>query len=228
MPIATFPQKWDIQLIALLQEKIGQVARKKAAKVVVPVDKVRLVFIADKFLRLYRSNLRASSVFVNLNIPSVFYPGPIGGYRSYTEATNKPLFGAIGIPSSMHGAQYALTEKIQLGIYAQLQTKTGRGKSQVGVLTFNFREFSEDTLAKYHDGTNIVSWVRLVEYGFDVGGYAYVPKIGVGRSGYGVMRPSKRYDFKFAATHLFEDTFRLTKRMMTPEEQLLLITNFLE
>ena len=228
MPIATFPQNWDIQLAAVLQKRIGEATRQKLKKVAAPVDKVRLLLIAEKFLKLYRENLTVSSVYGNLNIPSIFYPGPLGGYPSVTEATSKPLLGAIGIPRGAQGAQYALTEKIKLGIYAQLQIKTKSDGSTVGILTFDFRAFGEDEMAKYHDGSRTVSWVQLIEYGFDTSGYVYVPKIGAGRSDFGIMQRSRRYDFTFAATHLFEDTFRLTRRLLTPAEQAVLGTIFLE
>jgi hypothetical protein len=228
MPIATFPHNWDIEFKAVLQKRIGEAVRNKVAKVAAPVDKVRILAIAEKFLRLYRENLQQSTLYTNLNIPSIFYPGPLGGYPNVTEATSKPLLGAIGLPPSLRGAQYALTEKIKLGIYAQLNIRTRQDGSQLGVLNFDFRAFSNDQLAKYNDGSKNISWVNLIEYGFDTSGYVYVPKVGVGRSGYGVMQKSKRFDFQFAATHLFEDTFRLTKRMLSPEEQLTLLAIFLE
>jgi hypothetical protein len=226
MPIAIFPQVFELQLRAVLQRKIGEATRKEQKKIT--VDKARLLFIATKFLKLYRENLTTSSVYTNLNIPSVYYPGPLGGYPSVTEAMDKPLLGAIGLPGGMQGIQYALTEKIKLGQYAKIQIKADKEGSQRGFLTFDFRKFSEDQMARYHDGSSTVSWVRLIEYGFDVNGHVYVPKIGAGRSDFGIMQPSKRFDFTFAATHLFEDTFRLTKEMLTSEERSLLLATFLE
>ena len=166
----------------------------------------------------------------NLSIPSTYYPGPLEGYPTLAEALGRPLLGAIGIPRASQGNQHVLIELIKLGIYADISFYATAQGGTKGHLKFNFKEFGDDNLAKYNDGRTTVSWVRLIEYGFDVPGYLYLPSASrnLGRSGYGIMQESSRYNFSFAPTHIFQDIFHITKLMLTPEERLLLAIEFVE
>jgi hypothetical protein len=229
VPQGTFPQNWDIALKAVLQEKIARVIRKK-----IPETRIRkedILLVAARFLKLYRENLRASDTIQNLSVPSSYYPGPLEGYN-VVEARMKPLWGMIGIPAANVGMQFRLIEKIKLGKYARLTAiRTGGGAKQGGgILEFDFSAFRQDDDATYHDGTTTISWVELVEYGFNVPGYLYLPNRGIpqSRSGHGIMRASQKYNFAFGATHIFEGVFNATKRLLTPRERLILAINFRE
>jgi hypothetical protein len=228
MPEATYPSAWDIQLKAVLQQKIASVVRKKVPEV--RIRKEDVLLLAERFLRLYRENLKKSDPIMNLSVPSIAHPGPLRGY-SAAEAKTKPLLGAIGIPKGRAGLQYGLIEKIRIGQYARLTSIRTGGRAQGGgILEFDFGAFQQDDLARYHDGKRAISWVYLIEYGFDVPGHLYLPgrHHPSSRSGFGIMRKSTRYDFGFGATHVFEDVFNFTKNMLTPRERLLLAINFQE
>jgi len=229
MPIGRFPTAWDVSLRTILQNKIANTIRQTLQKIA--VRKEDIVFIATKFLKFYREILRTSGPIQNLSIPSSFFPGPLQGYN-VMEAKTRPLWGMIGIPVGQVDLQFSLIEKIRLGNYAKLSiTRTGAGGIQgAGFLEFDFAAFRHDSDAIYHDGTRAVSWVELVEYGFNVPGYLYLPRRGIAasRSGHGIMAASQRYNFAFGATHVFEEAFEQAKAMLMPQERMILAIRFRE
>lgn len=228
MPVATYPINWDLTFSAVLQKKIGKLTRELAQKVVELPDQLRIMAVAEKFLQIYRNELRASSTLNNLQRSSM--RGPRSAYMgaaSKEAATSQPLWGMIGIPGSRLSSVTNVVDTIKLGQYASL-TFIITTQSARGILSINFNDLCFDIDAQYHDGTSFISWVKLIEYGFDVPGYIYLRKKSLkSRSGQGVMGTS-RQNFTFAGTHVFEDTFYVALSQLTPEELLILEPKFVE
>lgn len=205
MPRGKFPQGWDINLITLLQKKIGAATRQSMKNLL--VDKNRLIEIATKFLQLYRAALRASSTIRNLQTPSI--SSPMEGTTSKAESVSTPLLGVIGIPAGRINDIEGIIDTIRLGQYASLFIAPGANR---GLLEVDFLDLINDGQARYHDGKKVVSWPQLVEYGFTAPGWLYLRMFGQGRSDWGLMGKSGKtgIDFEFAGTHVFEDTFYAT------------------
>jgi hypothetical protein len=221
MPRGVFPQGWDVDLNSLLQRKIGKATRALMKNML--FDEKKLIEIAEKFLRLYRAALRTSSTIQNLQTPSL--SAPMEGTTSKSESISTPLLGMIGIPASRINDVEGIIDSIRIGQYAQVFITPGATR---GILEFNFLDFITDNRAQYHDGQQMVSWPRLVEYGFVAPGWLYLRMFSQGRSDFGIMGKSgkTKIDFEFAGTHVFEDTFYTTLARMHFKELAMLRFEF--
>ncbi|RKY43063.1 MAG: hypothetical protein DRP85_00780 [Candidatus Makaraimicrobium thalassicum] len=195
--------------------------RIKRTDVLQQINRIRS--IASKFLMVYRKLLEHSAIIRNLHIPA---PGSAKTGYSAANVYSTPLLGAIGLPDIHLVDNLIKAITINSGFVQLTWNKTKRGYR--GLLVFDFNKFAESQFAVYHDGRKKVSWVSLIEYGFDVFHYVYVRHgLAYSRSGYGIMTKSKTSNFIFPPTYVFRMKFEEAKGILPPAQRRWLRVKFI-